>query len=141
MSTRTFIATAPSFTGEIEFRFNADGVLTGYDARAELTPGQFKALFQIFPITVSGLEKLEGINLKIVEIKKEVTFDDFWARWFAGRHKDNSSKIKARNKWNRMPKGEQIKAYNHIYTYMGNIPQGTPPKYAETYLNSWLWEQ
>jgi hypothetical protein len=78
-------------------------------------------------------------NLKFQEVSFEPTFADFWARYFKDRYKDNSSKKTAERRWNNMSKGAQLEAYNYIGRYFLNIPTGTQPKNAETYLNSEVW--
>lgn len=72
----------------------------------------------------------------IVGEKEELTFEMFWNRY---NEKTHSSKRKAQLKWNRMSKQQQILAYMHITAYFKSIPSGIAKKYAETYLNSEIW--
>jgi hypothetical protein len=75
----------------------------------------------------------------VTELSKEVTFDEFWKRYFAGRGSDNSSKKKACARWERMSKAQRVKAYEHIPKYLNRIPSGVGIKLCETYLNSDIW--
>jgi hypothetical protein len=137
---KTFILTSELFSGDIEFRYNDAGFLTGFDNRSGFNDSQHQWLLRYFPTTVPAIEKMGSlIKGQIKELKVELTFDMFWQRYFTGRDKDNSSKKRSETKWNRMNKSDQAKAYQYIYTYMSRIPYGTRPKYAETYLNSELW--
>ena len=137
---RTYIVTSEKFTGEIEFRYNDIFQLCGYDNRADFEAVQHDWLLKNLPMSPACLHKVASIMKgKAIEVKTELTFEQFWKSYFAGRTKDNSSRKRAEAKWNRMSKGEQAKAWGYINTYMSNIAWGTAPKHAETYLNSELW--
>lgn len=140
---KTYIFTSDKFTGEIEYRFNERDLLVGFDIRAQFSNEQYSWTYANMPVTSLDMHDLT-IKVpcsKFVEIKVELTFAQFWKQYFAGRGKDNSSKKRAEAKWNRMSHGEQAKAYAYINKYMSKISYGTQPKYAETYLNSELWNE
>lgn len=137
---KTYIITSEQFTGELEFRYSETGQLMGHDNRTNFSPVQHDWLLKHMPCDDAALKHLAlAMRGKITEIKVELTFEQFWKQYFAGRGKDNSSKKRAEVKWNRMSKGEQAKAYAYINAYMSRIAYGTLPKHAETYLNSELW--
>lgn len=73
---------------------------------------------------------------KLTEVTLNITFEMFWNRY---DDKVLSSRRKTEARWNRMTKADQIKAFNFINRYEQNIPTGTRKKYAETYLNSEIW--
>ena len=78
-------------------------------------------------------------NLHFQQMNVLPAFNDFWAAYFKGRYKDNSSKKKSEARWNKMSEGTQLAAYNYISRYFSQIPSGTQPKLAETYLSSEVW--
>lgn len=135
---KTYLWTSELFTGEIEFRFDASGKLLGYENRAELNAHQLDAILGQLPRTSDRLEELikSSSSSKLTEVKKDITFDKFWERY---DDKVNSSKKRTKVKWDKMPKAEQVKAYNYISYYLSNLPGGTRKKFAETYLNAELW--
>lgn len=136
---RTFLLTG-EFAGEIELRYNELELLVGYEHRAAFDEAQHRWFSSHFPRSLSVLDKFSHIpRLSVKEVTRALSFADFWAAYFQGRQKDNSSKKKAEASWQKMPKSEQLKAFNYISTYRCHIAPGTNPKYAETYLNSELW--
>ncbi|MDR2286959.1 MAG: hypothetical protein LBE04_05735 [Prevotellaceae bacterium] len=142
---KEFLMTSPQFEGEIEFAYNDAGGLIRLDIRANLNPAQYQYIVKNLPSSVSGLmafkENLKAIKspADIREVVRKIDFDVFWDRYFAGRNKDNSSKKKARAKWERMSRADQLKAYQYINKYLAGLGAGIGIKYAETYLNSELW--
>lgn len=138
---KTFIITSEKFEGEIEFKYNHTGQLVSYDNRTNFDTAQHDWLLKNMPTNLlTDLKPVTGLmHGKITEVKVELTFEQFWKQYFAGREKDNSSKKRTEVKWNRMNRADQAKAYAYINTYLGRIPFGVRPKYAETYLNSELW--
>jgi len=85
----------------------------------------------------SFLQELEKAGVfNIVGAKQQLTFEMFWDRY---NEKIRSSRKKALIKWQRMNQEQQILAYLHVPKYEQNIPNGIAKKYAETYLNSELW--
>ncbi|HSW62368.1 MAG TPA: hypothetical protein VLH56_03480 [Dissulfurispiraceae bacterium] len=135
---KTILWTSARFDGELEFRFNEDGLLVGYDDRGELAPDQRAWILAGLPRNEKDLRELaaRSKSIKLVEVKKDVVFDDFWQRY---DHKVVSSKKKARAAWDRLPRAEQLKAYNYIARYFQSLAAGVAKKYAETYLNSSIW--
>ena len=87
----------------------------------------------------AALKDCAPLNLKFRQVVFEPTFVEFWAAYFRGRYKDNSSKKKAETRWNKMSKGAQVEAYNYIGKYFSQIPEGVQTKLAETYLWSEVW--
>ncbi|HSW65204.1 MAG TPA: hypothetical protein VLH56_18130 [Dissulfurispiraceae bacterium] len=135
---KTLLWTSERFHGELEFRFNDRGLLIGYDDRGELTNDQRAWILNGLPRTEKELKELAATSrsIKLTEVNRDISFDDFWQRY---DHKVVSSKKKARAAWERLPKAEQMKAYNFIGKYLQNIATGVAKKYAETYLNSSIW--
>lgn len=143
---KKYIITSSAWAGEVDLVYsddtldNKDGnmLLVLLDIRrAELSEQQHIWFLRSMPRELAGLEKkLEGSSAKLTEVATEITFDMFWKRY---RAPENSKKKSALLAWNRMPKAEQIKAYNHIAKYERGIQSWQTRQYAETYLNSDLW--
>ena len=136
---KTFLLTSAKFTGEIELRYNDDNLLLSYELRATLSEEQKRYFLTYMPRSINDLQVIFGGSqtVKITEIKADpVTFEQFWNRY---DDKLNSSKKKAETRWDRMKVADREKAYRHIGFYFANIPHGTRKKYAETYLNSEIW--
>lgn len=135
---KTFLWTSTSFEGELEFVFNERGLLVKYADRGTLSNEQRAWILANLPRTQAELRELaaKSKTIRLVEVKQEVTFDMFWDKY---DHKAVSNKKKATATWKRMPEAEQIKAYNYINRYLQSLPGGVSKKYAETYLNSQLW--
>ena len=135
---KTYLLTSPNFTGEVEFVFDDSGRLQDYRNRAELNSGQKKWLLEKLPKTLSELSNVlaDSKTAKLTEVVVEITFEMFWHKY---NDKVNSSRKKTQQKWDRMTKAEQVKAYRYIGYYFSTLPQGTRKKYAETYLNAELW--
>lgn len=69
-------------------------------------------------------------------VKLAITFELFWEKY---DDKICSSKKKTLARWNKMTPSEQTKAYNYVGIYLASLGQGIRQKYAETYLNSEIW--
>ena len=133
-----YYLTSIQFEGEIEFGYCSEGYLVRYENHAALDNLQRAWLLRNIPIHINDLEQLgkKSKTITLTQVKQNVSFDDFWRRY---DHKTVSSKKKALTAWQRMSEAEQIKAYNYIPRYLQNLPTGISKKYAETYLNSQLW--
>ena len=138
---KEFALTSEMFEGEVLFTFSPNGFLYSFDfSKSGVSEIQQKAILQRLPRSIQNLpELIPNSTGKITEIFQEITFGMFWERYFKNRYKDNSSKKKSEQRWNKMSKKERLAAYNHIGKYFNNIRQGTEPKLAETYLNAELW--
>ena len=134
-----YLLTSSLFTGSITIRFNAQGLLDGFDVNAELTAEQHHWLLNNMPINEDDAQRVLVCS-KTAKLTKlpdaEVTFALFWDKY---DDKINSSKKRAEAKWRQLSKSDQQKAYLFITRYFANIPNNTRKKYAETYLNAELW--
>lgn len=143
---KTFIMTSPVFEGEVKFEYDDDtGLLRGLEIPVDMGAVGHNFLLNNLPATLvqmrafpAWLKKMNS-QATVTELVREVSFEEFWKRYFAGRGSDNSSKKKSGIRWNRMSKGEQLRAYNYIPRYLNRIPAGVGVKLAETYLNSGIW--
>lgn len=138
MIDKRYYLTSVQFEGEIELGYCAEGYLVRFENRGNLDRIQRAWLLNHIPIHLNDLEELKTKSKTVVItlVKQAISFDDFWNRY---DHKAVSSKKKTLAAWQRMPEAERIKAYNYIYRYLQNLPNGVAKKYAETYLNSQVW--
>lgn len=142
---KTYAMTSPQFDGEVRFEYDDAGHLIRLDVEADLSDLQFSFLYERLPATLLQMSNFQRLLKEvkspaaITETVREVSFDDFWKRYFAGRGSDNSSKKKAQCRWDRMSRAEQSRAFNHIPRYLSKIPSGIGIKLAETYLNSEIY--
>lgn len=140
---RTIILTSTTFTGGVIFKFHDSGRLASFDtSEAELSDQQAEWLVRKCPAHLNKIQEILGnsVTAKLTEIKDNetdvVTFDMFWDKY---NSKTRSNKIASRRKWERMPKGERLKAFKFINKYDSSLPPGIGRKLAETYLNVELW--
>lgn len=135
-----YIMTSPQLDGEIEFHFSHTGYLQQLIFRCQPTDKQYEYLWKHQPYTRAAMDAFVKATpyAHFVISVCEITFDDFWNRY---GEKEHSSKKKAQLRWNNMPKSAQIRAYEYIPKYKYNLPPGVRMKYAETYLNSEIWEK
>jgi len=129
--------TSTSWTGYIEIEFNELGLMT----RSDITQASLNEAQQIWFLKncreIPELQRvIKGTTATLTEVKQDISFEVFWNRY---DEKIRSSKKKAQLTWKRLPVPEQIKAFNFIKKYEANIPSGVSKKYAETYLNSEIW--
>jgi len=132
--------TSPQIDGEIEFQFNDNRKLLKIVFSCEATEKQYDYIFFYRPYNIEQMENLIKLTpfATFVEEIKEITFQEFWNKY---NEKEHSSKKKAEIRWNNMSKSARIQAYNYINKYKFNLPAGVRMKYAETYLNSEIWEK
>lgn len=135
----TWLLTSPEFEGEIVLEYDDEGRLLRLDIRAKLTDGQRSWFVNNLPPSLAKLQALlksSGSRSRLEEVTFEPRFDDFWIKY---DDRTTSSRKRSLAKWNRMSKMDQLKAYRYINRYFAEIPYGTRKKFAETYLNSELW--
>lgn len=134
-----YLMTSARIEGEVEFTFGDDGALINMVFPPNFTQKQYEFTFKYKPYCIELMEAFIAITKDVTFTKevKPLSFDDFWNKY---GEKEHSSKKKTEIKWNNMPKSARIKAFNYINRYKMSLPQGVRMKYAETYLNSELWE-
>jgi len=131
--------TSAAFAGAVDLFFDDAGMLQKFDMTgATLSQQQQEWILREMQPYLNDLKiQLAGSDTaKITEVTTEVTFEMFWDRY---DDKINSSRKRTLQKWNRMTRTDQLRAYNNINRYLNNLPSGTRKKFAETYLNSELW--
>jgi hypothetical protein len=136
---KRYSLTSESFTGEVIFVFNDFNLLESFDTTgAQLSEKQQVFLLKSLPRDLAELQNLitKSISAKITEINSDITFDQFWKRY--NPPPLSKKKKNALPRWNRMSQTERNKAYYFIAKY--ELKRGFEGKmYAETYLNSEIW--
>jgi hypothetical protein len=136
---KEFTLTSSSFTGEVIFEFNDVGLLMSFSAKAaNLSEKQQVFLLKNLPRELAEVKAMleKSPNAKFTELQREITFEMFWNRYDPPAN--SKKKKKALPRWNKMSKAERAKAFYYIAKYEGNM-RGEAKMYAETYLNSELW--
>ena len=134
-----YALTSTVWTGEILITYNKESLLINLDiSNANLSVQQHVWFLKNMPRELLELENFVKTSntVTLVQVELEVSFEMFWNKY---NEKLRSSKKKSQVTWNRLPKAEQMKAYNYIRRYEQNIPGGVLKKYAETYLHSEIW--
>ena len=144
METTVYTLTSPKFAGEVVFKFDESGMMTGFDtAGAKLEAHQMRWLLYDLPRTLPELQRKMSTSrfaklLKRTDYKENVTFEEFWDRY---DYKALSSKVKTKKLWDKMKQPDRDRAYNFVPRYDRMIAQkNIEKKYATTYLNDRLWE-
>lgn len=136
---RRFVLTSDAFTGEVEFIFNDSGLLESFTtAAAQLSERQQVFILKELPRELSEIKKVisNSVSAKLTEVNNDITFDQFWKRYDPPAL--SKKKKKALPRWNRMSQSERNKAYYFIPKYESRM-RGEGKMYAETYLNSEIW--
>jgi hypothetical protein len=123
----------------VVFEYNSKGLLTAFKSTG-LSEEQLLWVFEHFPTNVKSVEILRKKHkIDFLEIKVEVTFEDFF-RNYSALYGDRVDKKKASEIWARMSKAKQFGAYEFIPRYFSRCKRYTvAPKMAKTYLNQEPW--
>lgn len=135
---RKFELTSPAFEGCVTYGFDdtTDRLVMVDMSSVPLSAELWNCIWSNLPATSKAMGKVKGRTGVITELVEEITFDMFWQRY---DDKARSSKVKTQRAWDKMPKREQVKAYQFIPRYFESIPPGVCKKYATTYLSDQLW--
>ncbi|MEI6061726.1 MAG: hypothetical protein WCR72_13530 [Bacteroidota bacterium] len=128
--------TSSTWTGYIEIEFNANGLMTRTDlTNAELTDAQQIWFLKKMPREFSELQRvITGTQAKLTAITTEISFEDMWEKFDY-----KVGKKEALAKWNKMPKAEQIKAFNYVQKYKAKKLDTQAQLYLASYLNKERW--
>lgn len=135
---RKFELTSPAFEGCVTYGFDdtTDRLVMVDMSSVPLSAELWNCIWSNLPATSKAMGKVKGRTGVITELVEEITFEMFWQRY---DDKARSSKVKTQRAWDKMPKREQVKAYQFIPRYFESIPPGVCKKYATTYLSDQLW--
>lgn len=84
-----------------------------------------------------ALMKAKNKDLELIEVRTQVSFEEFWDRY--GFKVGKKERVK--KKWEAMEQEEQVKAYEYIKKYKVFLAERPhiQQKYPETYLNTAEW--
>jgi hypothetical protein len=110
---RRFIYQSDQFNGEIEFRYNDDGVLCFYEARAEVEAIMLATILHYMPHVADDIPQFisKGTGT-MMEVPDLITFDMFWNEY---AKKVNRKRTEAL--WNRLSDAEQLWALKSVKPY------------------------
>ena len=128
--------TSPSWQGYIELEYNELGYMRRVDlGNAELSEQQQQWFLNRMPRELAELKRvIEGTTATLTEIKKEISFREMW-----DKYNYKTGRKEAETKWNKMPKSEQIKAYDFVTKYLAKKLDNIPQLYLASYLNKERW--
>lgn len=136
---KKFVITKETFEGVIVLEYDVQGNLCLADLReAELTEVQIENLCRNLPPKIENIMPFcDKLKLKVVEQEIEITFEVFYTKF--GFKK---GKFEAEKAWNKISKGDQIKAYMYIGSYKRDLKLNTwkTSLYPASYLNKKRWE-
>lgn len=131
---KKYIASKGDFN--VHFGFNAEGLLVAMQLPEDLTEASQLWLMRNLPICEDDLKHFaERSKMVVREQITEVTFDLFYKTYG-----NKEGKKKAEAVWNKLPKAEQIKAFQYIATLKSKKQfTGENLPYPATYLNQQRW--
>lgn len=133
---RKYAVTSPSFTGEMIFGYNTEGILFYYENNAMLETEHLVWLSQHFPFLDTQLSMIIK-NGKITEIT-DLSFAKIWHDYgFKVGNKARAEKL-----WNKLQVSEKIAVFESLprYKYYLRTHQNLMQAYLETYLFQKRWE-
>ena len=138
---RRFIITSPTFSGQAELLYNADGLLTKIDVTQTNMNDMMELFKKVVPVKVADIENaFKASKATVVEADFEVTFEMFWLKYNVKHNKKRCITL-----WNKLSKTKQVKAYHGIDAYDKYIRKNEwynkqePDTYLakETFENEW----
>lgn len=139
MDVRTFLVTSKTFSGELVFEYDLNGVLKGFKNEAELSQEQIKYLCKSFPCTIDDLNLLseKSQTMKVEEKNMDLSFENFWNNF----DYKVGSKEKCRKLWEGLSKPKKIKCLTSIpaYNYFLKVKQ-IAKVYPERYISQNRYE-
>jgi len=123
----------------VTFEYNSKGLLTAFKSTG-LSEEQLKWVYEHFPVNVQSIEILrKSKKLNFVEVKVEITFEDFF-RNYSALYGERVEKKKSLQIWNRMSVAHRFLAYEFIPRYFKRCQRlKVAPKMPKTYLHQEPW--
>ena len=134
---KKYAVTSTSFTGEVYYTFDDKGMLVCMEFKGIVEPAIHAKLCAVVPQTEITLLKWKQSNSKMVitEVGLDISFENFWSRY-----NYKVGKKEAETAWKKLSDADQIKAFQFIWKYNREIAKtGIAKMHAQTYLNSYLW--
>lgn len=137
---RRFLITSPKFSGTVELIYNQEELICCIDIRGASMPKQtLSHLKAAIPVTLEQLITGQGFgpDTMIVEAGFELDFPKFWEEYPLHRNR-----FKVEQVWNKMAKGDQVKAYFSLGAYKKYLQKNNwcSPMIADRYLRNKEYE-
>lgn len=135
---KQLIITIEKIEGQLELEYDSNGVLRALKNDLNgLTETQLKYVAGNFGSEemLQRAKEQMGTTLKVQEMQREVSFEEFYAKY-----NYKKKKLEAERAWKRMSKSVRWQAYNYIGAYESDLirhPRGK--MYPATYLNQKPW--
>jgi len=126
------------FDGEIELKYNENGVLEKFENRAKLDTEMIKWFFKYFPLTTGVLSWLieNTKTLRIKDVPIDITFASFWERY---NRKINRKRCEPL--YDKLDEGEKVKCIMAIKQYDFFVQLHSRAKMdPENWLKRYGWE-
>jgi len=125
------------FLSEVKVSFT-DGIFSSFEViEAGQKKESAKGAFNLYILQEAFIKAAIENKVKLTEINREVSFDMFWDAYA----EKNCGKKKAIQSWEKLPKEEQLKAFDYIKKYNSILnTTKTAKAYATTYLNQARWD-
>lgn len=122
------------------FEYDLNGVLISFTVNGELSSADVQGFEMAVNLSEADFLLLcQKRGVKPIVIPADLNFDTFWNAY---DYKERSSKKKCQLIWAKMPDFKRAKAIAYIGRYNSILSTGnTAKKYAETYLNSEIYNQ
>jgi hypothetical protein len=110
---KRYIYSSELFEGEIEFRYNDDGILCFFEVRAEVEQIRLATILHYMPHCADDVPSFtkKGTGT-MTEVPEEITFDMFWNQYAKKVNRFRSEKL-----WKHMNEAEQLQAVKSIKPY------------------------
>lgn len=116
-----------------------NGVLKGFEADSPnvVIADKTGKMYNLFFLETEFLQAAKEKGVKIIELKRDITFDMFWDKY---NDKSRSGKQEAINAWKKLSQTDQIGAFDYIAVYEGLLKINPVSKlHAASYLNKKRW--
>jgi hypothetical protein len=133
---KTYQYHSRKLNSDIQITFNKQGNLKELNILSEIEP-EPEAFLKVFVNEPTFLAEAKLHQLKVIEIKRVVEFDEFWEKY---KQKD-CGKTKALESWNKLSRVDQLEAVDYIPIFFSKLKANNTIKpYATTYLNQKRWQ-
>ena len=130
---KQFVVTSEKFSGDILYKFNAEGNITCIDILAEITDEERRWLLEHIPPSIPSLENMvsKAKTLKLAEVPLDLSFDAFWNAYdYKVGKKEAEAAWKKISMPNKVKALQAITAYDKFWKY-----KKIGKAYPSTYLN------
>ncbi len=136
---KKYIVTHANFIGELEFRYNPEGVIYNIDVRAAITLEQTSFIMQNVPVKEDMLQQWAKANEFVaLEIPLNISYDTaFWPGW-VGAGGVQANKERGKKLYEPKSVAIKVKACWSLKAYRRFLQRNSwiSPQYPDTYLSN-----